>query len=57
MPLTIGSVVVIALLIWLLGRGNIKKGAKRFFILEWSLLGIYLMVLEYIVFKELFLKP
>ena len=55
MPLTIGSVVFVALIVWLLGEGDTERGVARFMLLQWSLLGIVLLFMAITLFHELFL--
>ena len=54
MQLTFGAVVVIGLIVWALGRGDVKKGAKQFFILEWGLLAVVLLISAYAILSSFF---
>ena len=43
MPLTVGAVIFVIIVICILGNGDLAKGAKRFMIGQWLLLGVVLL--------------
>ena len=49
MPLTVGLVVVICLIVWVLGRGSVKKGVERFLILEWGFM-VFVVLINAVLF-------
>lgn len=44
MHLTLGAVIAVLVISWLLGLGDIAKGFRRFYIGQWLLLAVYLTV-------------
>ena len=49
MPLTVGLVVVVCLIVWVLGRGSVKNGVRRLLILEWGFM-IVVVLLNAVMF-------